>query len=326
METPDNVIDLATLYMKIYFAGLPAVAVYNFGSAILRAVGDTKRPMLFLILSGMINIILNLVLVIYFRLNVAGVAIATVISQLISAVLIIICLVRTRESYQLIIKQIRFYKNELLQMIHVGIPAGIQGASFSLSNVFIQSAINTFGENAMAGCTAAANIDNLIYQALNSLYHAVLTFSSQNFGAGKKDRIVKSILYCSSIVIVLGLIIGGVCYVLSPVFLSFFLDNTEAAAFGMERLKLTCLTYFTCGLMEVGAGALRGINKSVISMVGSIVGACLLRIVWIYTIFAADPTIYTLFLSYPATWIITALFHYSMLALFLRKIPQRRLA
>lgn len=321
MDTPENVIDLSVLYMRICFAGLPAVAVFNFGAAILRAVGDTKHPMIYITLSGIINVILNIILVVFFKLHVAGVAIATVISQVFSAVLTVICLMKSNESSKLVLKEIKIYKAELTQIVTVGIPASIQSVSFSLSNVFIQSSINSFGEFAMAGSAAAANTDNIIYQAVNSLYHTALAFCGQNFGAGKKDRILKSVGYCTSIVVVLGLAIGGLCYVFDEQLLGLFVNNKEAIAYGVERLKITCLPYFTCGLMEVGSGALRGINKSAVSMVISIMGACVLRVVWIYTIFPINRSFSTLFLAYPATWILSSIALYIVLFHYVKKIP-----
>lgn len=322
MDTPHNVINLSALYMRICFLGIPAVVVFNFGSAILRATGDTKRPMLFITLSGVINVVLNFILVYFFKLHVAGVAIATVISQIVSAVLTVICLIRSEESSKLITKEIRIYKAELIQIVTVGIPASIQSVSFSLSNVFIQSSVNSFGEFAMAGATAASNVDNIIYQALNALYHTSLAFSSQNYGAGKKDRILKSVGYCSFIVIVLGLALGGLCYMFGKQLLIMFVDNKEAIAYGLERIKITCLPYFTCGLMEVSSGALRGINKSAVSMVISVIGACVLRVVWIYTIFPLNRTFSTLFLTYPVTWILSGLTLYIMFFHYLKKMSE----
>ena len=320
MNTPSNVLRLSTLYMQIYFAGIPFVAVFNFGAAILRAVGDTKRPMIYLVISGLINVVLNIIFVAVFKMDVVGVATATVISQIIAAILTLKCLILTDERYKLNLRELKCYKTELMQIIQVGLPASIQSTSFSISNVFIQSAINSFGEAAMAGCTAAANIDTLIYQAMNALYHTVLSFAGQNYGAQKKDRIVKSVLYCSGIVTVVGLILGTFCHLFGSNLLSFFAEGDEAISYGVERLKITCIPYFICGLMEVAAGGLRGINKSAISMAGSIVGACVLRIVWIYTIFAMSPSILTLFISYPVTWAMTAIFHYTMFFIFIKKM------
>ncbi len=324
MDTPESVIDLSALYMRICFAGLPAVAVFNFGAAILRALGDTKHPTIFITLSGIINVVLNFILVYFFKLHVAGVAIATVFSQIISAALTVICLTKTDGSYKLIIKEIKLYKAELNQIVTVGIPASIQSVSFSLSNVFIQSSINSFGEYAMAGATAASNADNIIYQAVNSLYHTSLAFCGQNYGAGKKDRILKSVGYCSSIVVVLGLTVGGLCYIFGEQLLGLFVSNKEAIAYGIERLKITCLPYFTCGLMEVSSGALRGIDKSAISMIISVIGACVLRVVWIYTVFPLNRTFSTLFLAYPATWILSSIALYIMLFHYLKKMPDTK--
>lgn len=319
MDAPDNVIGLSVLYMRICFMGVPAVVIFNFGSAILRATGDASRPMFFIILSGIINVILNFILVYFFKLHVAGVAIATMTSQIVSAVLTVICLIKSKESSKLIVKEIRIYKAELTQIVTVGIPASIQSVSFSLSNVFIQSSINSFGEFAMAGYAAATNAVNMIYQAINSLYHTSLAFCGQNYGAGKKDRIIKSVGYCSVIVTVLGLAVGGLCYIFDDQILSLFVDDKEAIAYGVECLKIICLPYFICGLMEVASGALRGIDKSAVSMLISVVGVCVLRVVWLYTIFPLNRTFTTLFIAYPVTWIIPAIALYIMFFHYLKK-------
>lgn len=321
MDTPENVLDLAVLYMRIYFAGLPAVAVFNFGAAILRAVGDTKNPMLFITLSGILNVILNYILVKFFKMHVAGVAIATVISQILSATLTAICLIRSEESSKLIIKEIKIYKGELNQIITVGIPASIQSVSFSLSNVFIQSSVNSFGEFAMAGSAAALNSDNIIYQTQNALYHTSLAFCGQNYGAGKKDRIMKSVIYCCTIVVALGITLGGLCLTFGEQLLSLFVDNKEAIAYGIDRLKITSSTYFTCGLMEVASGALRGIDKSAVSMAISIVGVCVLRVIWVFTIFPLNKTFTTLFLAYPVTWILSGIILYIVFLYYYKKLP-----
>lgn len=323
MGSPDEVINLATLYMQIYFAGLPATALFNFCSAILRAIGDTKRPMIFLVLSGILNVVLNLIFVIVFKMHVAGVALATVISQILSAVLTLRCLVKSNESYRVNLKELRIYKAEFLQIIQVGIPSSIQSSAFSLANVFIQSAVNSFGEFAMAGCAAAATIENFVYQTTNSLYHTSLSFVGQNYGAGKTDRIVKSTLYCTGIVTVLGLATGFLLNAFSEPLVKMFVDAPEAVTIGMERLSLLLPAYFLCGVMEVGAGSLRGINKAGLSMIGSLVGACGLRIIWIFTVFAVSPTIITLYIAFPISWIATTLFFYVIFFIIIHKLKNK---
>ncbi len=330
MGTPDAVLSKATLYMQILFAGLPFIAAFNFMSAILRAIGDTKRPMIFMIISGVANVLLNLLFVIVFDMDVAGVALATVLSQLLSAVLTLRCLTNTDEVYKLNIKQIKVYKGEFRQIIQIGIPSGIQSAGFSLSNVFLQSAINSFGAPTMTGCTAASSVENLVYQSTNAFYHTSLAFVGQNYGAGQKKRIKKSVLYCMFLAIGIGFAMGMLCTLFSKPLLNLFIDKAtdpafykEALAAGAERMKLTLPIYFMCGVMEVGTGALRAMNRSTISMVFSLTGACLLRIVWIYTAFAANHTIMTLFMSYPVTWSVTSLFLYGAFIYYYRKLKPR---
>ncbi|MBR3941728.1 MAG: MATE family efflux transporter [Clostridia bacterium] len=330
MGTPESVLPKSTLYMQILFAGLPFLAVFNFTSAILRAIGDTKRPMIFMIIAGLMNVLLNLFFVIVFKMDVAGVALATVLSQLLSAVLTIRCLTHTEEEYKLTIKNIKIHKGEFRQIMQIGVPSGIQSAGFSLSNVFLQSAINSFGAPAMTGCTASSSVENLTYQATNAFYHTILAFVGQNYGAGQKKRIKKSVLYCLFLATGIGLAIGCLCTLFGESLLGLFIDkNTdpafykEAIAAGTERMRLVLPFYFLCGVMEVGTGALRAMNKSAISMIFSLTGACLLRVIWIYTIFAANPTIKTLFLSYPVTWITTSLFLYGAFIYYYKKLKPR---
>ncbi len=327
MGSPDDVLPKASLYMKILFAGLPAMALFNFASAILRAIGDTKRPMIYMILSGLLNVVLNLIFVIGLNMAVSGVALATVLSQILAALLTARCLVKSKEDYKLRIKDIKVFKGEFRQIIQIGIPSSIQSAGFSLSNVFIQTAINSFGSAAMAGCTAAATIENMVYQATNSLYHTTLSFVGQNYGAGKKKRIIKSVVYCAGSAMVLGISVSALCILFSEPLLNLFLNKSTDAAFyaktlasGTERLLLTLPVYFLCGVMEVATGALRAMNKSALSMVGSLLGACGLRILWIMTVFAANPTIKVLFMSYPITWTVTGVFLYGMFIFYIRKM------
>lgn len=322
MQCPENVLPLSSVYMRITFIGLPSVAVLNFGSAVLRAIGDTRHPMQYLILSGAINVALNVLFVGAFKMGVAGVAVATIISQTVAALLTVRCLMKANDCYRLSLRELRIHKNELLRFFRIGIPAGIQSSAFSLSNVFIQSSINSLGDMAVSGCAAAANIDNVIYMAQNAFYHTVISFVAQNYGAHKPKRIMKSFLYCTGVSAVIGLLLGALCLLFADPLLHIFVRDPQAVGFGHERLQYTCIFYFVCGLMEVGSGALRGINRSMISTVESLVGSCLFRIVWIMTVFAADPTIPTLFVSYPISWILTAASHYAVFFLCFRKIKR----
>ena len=309
MDSPTDVIDGATLYVRIYFLGMPANMLYNFGAATLRAVGDTKRPMYYLMIAGLVNVLLNLVLVIVFHLDVAGVAISTVISQVVSAVLVIVCLLRTRGVIQLDPHQCRIEKRSLLEMIRVGLPAGLQGSLFSISNVLIQSSINSFGSLVVAGNGVAANIEGFVYTAMNAEHQAAMTFASQNYGAKKYDRVRKTMWCCLGTAAVIGLGMGMIIYAFGTPLMSLYNSESQVIANGMIRMSIILPTYFLCGLMDVMAGQLRGIGYSVMPMIVSLTGACLLRIVWITTVFAANPTLQMLYLSYPISWGITFVLH-----------------
>ena len=310
MGTPDDVLDQAALYMRIYFVGMPASMLYNFGAAILRAVGDTKRPLYFLFISGIVNVILNLVLVLVFHLGVAGVAIATVTSQVISAVLVALCLIKTDAPYRLELKKLRIHKSKLLEIIKIGLPAGMQGAVFSISNVLIQSSINSFGSTVMAGSTAASNIENFVYTAMNALYQTALSFTGQNVGGGKYKRIGKIMRICVLDVTAIGILLGGGAYLCGSTLLSIYTSDPQVIQYGLERMMFVCLPYFLCGIMDTLVGSLRGMGYSIMPMIVSLTGACALRIVWIMTIFQMNPTLSTLFLSYQVSWFVTALAHF----------------
>lgn len=307
MQTPADVLPKATLYTKIYFAGLPTLALYNFGSAILRATGDTRRPLYFLIISGIINVLLNLFFVIVCRLDVAGVALATVISQIFSCSMVLICLIRTKGAYRLIPSKLRIYKPELIRIISVGLPSGIQSSLFSVSNILIQSSINSFGSIAVAGNSAGSNVEGFIYNAMNAVSHASLTFTAQNFSVGNITRMKKGIVRCMALVCIIWFIVGGAVILFSDTLLSFYSPDPEVIAYGKERLMVIGGTYFLCGLMEVFTGAMRGLAYSVLSMVVSLIGACGFRILWIFTVFQQSRTLPTLFASYPISWLLTGL-------------------
>lgn len=306
MGSPDDVIDLATLYLRIYFIGMPMVMVYDFGASILRAVGDTRRPLYFLVIAGIVNVVLNLFFVIVCHLGVAGVALATIISQTISAVLVVICLIRTDTCVKLTLKKLKIHKRKLLQMMRIGLPAGVQGAIFSVSNVLIQSSVNSFGSVAMAGNAAAANIEGFIYTAMNSFYQASLSFTSQNAGAGLYKRVYKILGLCLLMVVITGFCLGNLALFFGRPLLGIYTSEADVVRFGLLRMKYICTTYFLCGMMDVTVGSLRGLGYSIIPMLVSLTGACAFRVVWIFTAFAWSRSLDTLYISYPVSWLITA--------------------
>ena len=307
MGTPEDVISQSVLYMRIYFVGMPVMMLYNFGAAILRAVGDTQRPLYFLLLAGVVNVILNLFFVIVLHMGVAGVAIATVISQCISAGLVLFCLVKSNTVYRVNLKELKVYKDKLLQMVKIGVPAGIQGATFSISNVLIQSSINSFGSIAMAGSTAASNIEGFVWTAMDAFTQSTLSFTGQNFGAKKFHRITKVVWYNLALVTLVGLVLGIGAYLTGPWLLQIYSTDPEVISYGLERMLLVCAPYAICGIMNVMVGAMRGLGSSLTPMMASIFGVCVLRVVWIYTVFPLDRTFFMLFLSYPVTWLVTGL-------------------
>ncbi|HIQ91927.1 MAG TPA: MATE family efflux transporter [Candidatus Copromonas avistercoris] len=321
MGTPDDVIDKAVLYMQIYFIGMPANMLYNFGSAILRAVGDTKRPLYYLSAAGVVNVILNLISVIIFHMDVAGVALATIISQAISAVCVLRCLMRHESCLKIRLGELKIHKEKLMGIVKVGLPAGMQGAIFSISNVLIQSSVNSFGSIAMAGNTAAQNIEGFIYNAMVAVYQANLSFTSQNYGAGKFSRINRIMFICIGVVSVVGFSIGVLAYGAGTSLLSIYSSDPEVIAYGMTRLQIIGLTYFTCGIMDTMVGSIRGIGYSVLPMLVSLTGACLFRIIWIFTIFQWSHTLLTLYISYPASWVLTATAHIVCFFLIRKKLP-----
>ncbi len=323
MGTPYDVIDQAVLYMRIVFLGMPALITYDFGAGILRAIGDTRRPLAYLFIAGVINVCLNLFFVIVFGLGVAGVAIATIISQYTSAFLIIRCMMKSQSVYSLALKDLRINRQTLKQIVRIGLPAGIQGAVFNISNVLIQSSINSFGSIAMAGNTAASNIEGFVYTAMNSLYQASTSFTSQNIGARKTERIVPVLIACLSIVIVVGAILSGIAITLGEGLLGIYSSDAEVIQYGLQRLHVVCLTYFLCGMMDVACGSIRGMGYSMTPTIVSLTGACGLRILWIYTIFRMDHTLFNLYLSYPISWIVTFIAHIVCFIVFYRAWKNR---
>lgn len=309
MSSPEDVVDLSALYLRIYFIGMPVTLLYNFGSAILRAIGDTRRPLYYLAFSGVINVCLNLVFVIVFDMGVAGVAVATIISQVISAGLVVRCLMGLEGACRLDLHKLRIVKNRFLEMLRYGLPAGIQGTLFSLSNVLIQSSINSFGSLTMAGNAAAANLEGFVYVSMNAFHHTALSFTSQNYGAGKYERINKVVGWCLFLVTVVGITVGGAFYLLRVPLLKIYNNDPQVIAFGMIRMLYICIPYFLCGLMDTMVGALRGLGYSVMPMIVSLMGACVFRIVWIKTVFAVNPKLEVLYISYAISWLVTFLVH-----------------
>ena len=310
METPADVLEQAVLYMRIYFIGMPVLMLYNFGAAILRAVGDTQRPLYFLLLAGVVNVVLNLFFVIVLHMGVAGVAAATSISQAVSAFLVFWCLVKVDGDYKLCPKQMRIYKDKLWKMMKIGLPAGIQGASFSISNVLIQSSINSFGAVAMAGNTAGANIEGFVNMGMDSFSQAALSFTGQNLGAGKTKRVNRVMVLCLLMASATGLLLGLTANLFGPQLLGIYSSDPAVIEYGLMRLRITCMFQFAGGLMGVMVGVLRGMGASLIPMAITISSVCGFRVVWIFTVFAASPTLTTLYVSYPVTWALAAFFDF----------------
>ena len=305
MGTPDDVIGQSALYMKIYFLGMPFFMLYNYGAAILRAVGDTKRPLIFLVISGVVNAVLNLILVIMFHMDVAGVAIATVISQLISCILVLRCLRTSKTSYQLHFGKLRINTVYLKQIFQVGIPAGIQSTVINLSNALLQSSVNSFGSTAMAGYTAANNIFGFLYVAVNSVTQACMSFTSQNYGVHKFKRMDKVLVDCLIISVVTSFSLGCGAYFSGSEILKIYTADPEVIRCGLEILSYTTVPYFLCGIMDLFPGALRGMGHSGVPMILSVIGTVGTRIVWIFGIFPHHRSLAVLFISYPASWMLT---------------------
>lgn len=311
MQTPSEVLDLAVLYLRTYFCGMTAMMVYNFGAAILRAIGDTKRPLYYLITAGIINVTFNMFFVIVLKWGVFGVGLATTISQIVSAIFMVRCLMHEQGAIKLKLKKIRIYKDKLIQILKIGLPAGLQGTLFSLSNVMIQSSVNSFGAVTVAGNSAAANLEGFIYASTNSFYQAAISFTSQNYGAKKYDRINRIMFVAEGCSIVIGLVLGiGVVWT-GPVLLTLYTTSNEVVQAGMTRLKIIGVTYALCGMMDTMVGSLRGMGYSVVPMVFSLLGACATRLIWLATIFHIDEfhRIETVYIIYPISWALTAVAH-----------------
>lgn len=319
MGTPDEVIGLSTLYMRIYFAGMPVIMVYNFGSAILRALGDTQSPLYYLTLAGVLNLVMNLFFVIALHMSVAGVALATVLSQAVSAGLIIRYLMRVQGGCHLELSKLKIHGQVLLKMMRIGLPAGIQSCLFSFSNVLIQSSINLFGASAMAGSAASSSIEGFVYTSMNAFHQTTLNFTGQNAGARKYDRIPKILNTCFILVTAVGAVFGGAVYALRYPLLRIYSSDAQVVEFGIMRATIIILTYFLCGQMEVIVGALRGLGYAIMPMIVSLLGACAFRVVWIATVFQWHKTLQVLYVSYPISWIVTTLVHCTCFLIVFRK-------
>lgn len=323
MGTPSDVLDQAILYTRIYFVGMPVNILYNFGSAIMRAVGDTKRPLYFLTAAGVTNVVLNLIMVIVFHMGVAGVAIATVVSQALSAVLVLVCLMRSDSSYRVSLNLIRVHKDKFFEILRIGLPAGLQSAMFSISNVLIQSSINSFGSAAIAGNVASSNIEGMtITTFTGAIYQANISFTSQNVGARKFGRLNKITVNCLAIGIIGSFLLGIMTLMLGKPLLGLYSSDAEVISFGMRRMTIMALTHFLAMLMDCMVGSLRGIGYSIQPMIVSVVGVCGIRMVWIFTVFASFRTPEILYMSYPITWGLTGLVHLGFYIFLRRKLPK----
>lgn len=325
MQAPPEVLPLATVYLRVYFLGMPASMLYNFSAAILRAIGDTKRPLVYLSVAGVVNVVLNLFFVIVCHWSVFGVALATTVSQIVSAILVLRCLMNEEGGIRVNLRELKLNKDKIRKIFQIGIPSGIQSVVFSLSNVLIQSAINSFGATVVAGNSAAANIEGFVYVAMNAFYQSNLSFTSQNLGAGKKERLNRILFVSQGCVIVTGILLGGLSYLCGPVLLTLYTTSKAVVAAGMVRLGFIGLPYVLCGIMDVTVGSLRGMGYSVFPMLVSIVGSCLLRIVWLQTVFKIDAyhKIETVYIIYIITWIVTGTAHLITYFVLKRKLIRK---
>jgi len=349
MATPDEVIDQAVLYMQVYFIGMPATMIYNFGAAVLRAVGDTRRPLYFLMAAGVMNVFGDLLFVCLLGMGVAGTAIATVLSQLASCLFVlrflfgpippvritfggyslrtmlrilltVLCLVKSDGMCHLDLRRLHFHMDKFLRIMQVGLPAGMQSVIFNISNVLIQSSVNSFGAVTVAGNTAAANIEGFVYISMNALYQTSISFTSQNLGAKNYHRIDQTLVRCMCIVTLIGLVLGNGAHLLGNHLLHIYSDDLEVISFGMQRLSVISVTYCLCGMMDVLAGTIRGMGYSMLPMIVSLIGACVFRIIWIFTVFRVQHTLFILYASYPISWILTILAHFVCYLIVRKKV------
>ena len=308
MGTPEDILPLSTVYMQVYFGGITFTLVYNFCSAILRAAGDTKGPLVYLAIAGVVNVLLNIVFIAAFGMNVEGVALATVISQALSAFLVVRALCRRTDGCCLELRKIKIYKKAFLKIVSFGVPAGLQGSMFSISNVLIQSSINSFGPVFMSGNAAAGNIEGFVYISMNAFSQTSLNYTGQNVGARQYERVKKILWICVACAGILGLMLGGLAYLFAPWLLQIYItDSSQAISDGILRMGIVCLPYFLCGMMDTTTGSLRGLGSSVLPMIISVLGVCVMRVGWIYSVFQI-PQFHTpqgLLISYPISWTLT---------------------
>ena len=323
METPADVIDKATLYMQIYFLGMPVSMLYNFGYAVMRALGDTRRPMYYLVFAGIVNVVLNVVFVTQFHMDVAGVAVATIISQAISAILIIRALSKLDNECRLDLKKLHINGRVMARMMKIGLPAGIQSTMFSISNVIIQSSINYFGKTVMAGNAAAANIEGFVYVAMNTFHQTAISFTSQNYGAGNFERIRKVFVQCVLTVSAVGIILSTLVLMFAENLLPLYSTEPGVIEYGMLRLRYICATYFTCGIMDTIVGSIRGLGSSIVPMIFSVIWACLFRTIWVFTAFEQHKTLEVLYISYPISWIMTIVFQLVYFIWLYKRVKRR---
>ena len=329
LDLMSNPLPKAVIYIRIYFIGLPFMLLYNFAASILRGIGDTKRPLFFLTISGLINVILNLFFVIVCKLSVEGVAIATLASQVISSIMIMWCLIKTTECYKFRFKDLKIHKKELFGMLKIGLPAGIQSSLFSISNVLIQSSINKFGEIVMNGNAAANSLDGFVYTGMNSVYHASIAFTSQNVAAKKKENLRKVLLYALLLVFIIGILLGGGFFTFGKTLLKIYTTNPLEINVGYLKMAYLCLPYFLFGMMDVVSGSIRGMGNSIVPMITSIIGICLIRVLWIYFIFNPNTNfidykdLSLLFISYPISWIATLIAHLITYIIVSKKIKEK---
>jgi len=307
MGTPLDIIGLSETYLKIYFYGAFFNMIFNFGASLLRAAGDTKNPLYILSIAGVANVLMNVLFVTVFHMDVAGVALATALSQVLSAVLVVVTLMHREDGCHFDFASMRIHMEPLKKIITVGLPAGIQASLFSISNVLIQSSINSFGASAVSGNSAAANIEGFVYMAMNAFHHTALNFTGQNIGAKKYNRLTKILLICVGCVALSGILVGGIAYLFAKPLLSIYIvDSAVAIDYGIQRMTYICLTYFTCGIMDVMNGTLRGRGKSLSTMIITVVGVCGIRVVFILTLFKTPffHSLDWLFMTYPISWVL----------------------
>ncbi|MEE0516144.1 MAG: MATE family efflux transporter [Emergencia sp.] len=328
MQTPEEVVELAALYLRVYFMGMTGLMVYNFGASILRAIGDTKRPMYYLAFSGVVNVVLNLIFVILFHMGVAGVGAATAVSQWISALLVLRCLMKEEGAMRLVLRELHISSDKLISIIKVGLPAGVQGLIFSMTNVLIQASVNSFGATVVAGNSASGNVENFIYFPMNAFYQATISFTSQNVGAKRISRIDKILTRGEICAIGIGLSIGLLELVFGPALLGIYSSSDAVIEAGMRRLSILAPTYALCGAMDVMVGVLRGMGYSIVPMLFSLIGVCGLRVVWILTLFQIPEfhTLEMLYLTYPVTWGVTVVAHIITFIVLRKRLREKAVA